>query len=377
MTTPLISLLIFVLVLFLYVHLMAHFKKTYDTTIFEMDYSGNPVQLHDVCALKQPMLFGLPTHVDDGAKNLAKLLHPDYLAQIGSSFDVKLVDMDDYATSKTADPVRVPVRLSHALAMLTHDTDRPHYFSDHNEEFMEDIGVKRPIADALDYHLRPISALMTTHDLWLGSRGANTPLRYHTHTRAFLMVHSGSVRVKMTSWKSNKYLRPISDYDAYEFRSPMDVWKPQPEFEADFSRVRFMDFTISADSTFNILYIPSYWWFSIQYSPASSSGGSIDTVATMSMYDTPIGVLANIPHFALHILQQWNIQHHPIKPKNDEFKTDHNTNTTTITNTSTAVNVTESASPTVSGSELGLVSIVSVPKMSSAEAAMNVVIMDH
>ena len=245
MTTPLISLLIFVLVLFLYVHLMAHFKKTYDTTIFEMDYSGNPSQLHDVCALKQPMLFGLPIHVDDGAKNLAKLLHPSYLAQIGASFDIKLVDMDDYTlSSKAADPVRVPVRLSHALAMMNHDTDRPHYFSDHNEEFMEDTGVQRPIADALDYHMRPVSALMTKHDLWLGSRGAYTPLRYHTHTRAFLMVHSGSVRVKMTSWKSNKYLRPISDYDAYEFRSPMDVWKPQSEFEADYSRVRFMDFTI-------------------------------------------------------------------------------------------------------------------------------------
>ena len=52
----LITLLIFTVLLFLYIHINAHYRKNEDLEIFEMDYTSNQ-DLQDVCNLKQPTLF--------------------------------------------------------------------------------------------------------------------------------------------------------------------------------------------------------------------------------------------------------------------------------------------------------------------------------
>jgi hypothetical protein len=51
-----ITILIFLTIIFLYIHIMAQFKKSEDLEIYEMDYSTNQ-NLQETCSVKQPVLF--------------------------------------------------------------------------------------------------------------------------------------------------------------------------------------------------------------------------------------------------------------------------------------------------------------------------------
>ena len=66
-----------------------------------------------------------------------------------------------------------------------------------------------------DRLLKPSLSVNSQYDLWFGSCNSVTPLRYHTDSRHFLCVTTGKIRVKMTSWKSTKYLYQYKDYEKY------------------------------------------------------------------------------------------------------------------------------------------------------------------
>ena len=48
--------------------------------------------------------------------------------------------------------------------------------------------------------------------------------------RHFILVNSGKIRIKLTPWKSSKYLYINKDYDNLEFTSPIDIWNPQEKY---------------------------------------------------------------------------------------------------------------------------------------------------
>jgi len=52
------TIIVFIIVLFLYFHLTAQFKKSEDLEIYEMDYTTNQ-KLNEICELRQPVLFEL------------------------------------------------------------------------------------------------------------------------------------------------------------------------------------------------------------------------------------------------------------------------------------------------------------------------------
>jgi hypothetical protein len=51
-----ITILVFIIILFLYFHLVAQFKKSEDLEIYEMDFLNNE-HLQEICEIKQPVLF--------------------------------------------------------------------------------------------------------------------------------------------------------------------------------------------------------------------------------------------------------------------------------------------------------------------------------
>jgi hypothetical protein len=102
----------------------------------------------------------------------------------------------------------------------------------------------------------------------------------------------------MTPWKSGKYLYPIHDYDNYEFKSPVDVWKPQRKYLHEMDKIRFLEFDISAGHAF---YIPPYWWYSIKYSD------STDNLLCGITYNSIMNCAVNLPNWGLYFLQQQNI----------------------------------------------------------------------
>jgi hypothetical protein len=132
----------------------------------------------------------------------------------------------------------------------------------------------------------------------MGTKQLGTPLRYHTGYRHFLTVQTGRIMVKMTPWKSAKYLYPIQDFENYEFWSPVNVWNPQPKYLHEMDKLRFIEFDVTAG---HVLYIPPYWFYSIQYLEE-------DTLVCGFTYHTPMNCLANLPNLTRYYLQQANIE---------------------------------------------------------------------
>jgi len=161
----------------------------------------------------------------------------------------------------------------------------------------------------LDTFLKPYFTVQSIYDIMMGSDKCSTPLKYHTNYRQFLIILSGKITVKMTPFRSKKYLHHNMDYDNYEFWSPINIWKPQSEYQNDMDKLKFLEFTILEGHT---LYIPPYWWYSIQFSSES--------VILSSTYNTFMNICANSPDIFRYYLQFHTTKKKILKTLNIEIK---------------------------------------------------------
>jgi len=291
---------LFLVILFLYLHLVEQYKRSEDLEVYEMDYTNNE-NLQEVCNIKQPVLFEYKTINGDFFEdiNIDKIDTPNYL-----SHDVKVKENEDYwkETVDSVDYVTLP--LSSSQALMTTDT-HANYFTENNETFIEEC---RMVDDfqSNDAFLKPPLTIHSRYDICMGSKNAATPLRYHMFHRYFLCVNSGKIRVKMTPWKSSKYLYPVEDYDNYEFFSPVNAWKPQRKYFHEMDKIKFLEFDVLAG---HALFIPAYWWYSIQYTEEP-------TLITTFTYNNVMNCMANVPNFGLYYLQQYNTKTKVVKTLN-------------------------------------------------------------
>jgi len=157
----------------------------------------------------------------------------------------------------------------------------------------------------VDNILKPSFTVKSRYDLMFGSCNSVTPLRYHTDSRQFLCVTTGKIRVKMTSWKSTKYLHKYKDYENYEFRSLVHPTNPSKIFTNDFEKTNFIEFDVKEGY---MLYIPAYWWYSISYLDDPS------TYICSIKYNTLVNCLSNSWDLSVYLLQQQNITQKQPKP---------------------------------------------------------------
>ena len=281
--------LIFVVVLFMYIHIMNQYKRSEELEIYETDYTTN-LHMNDVCEIKQPVLF----NIDAVVPALFQDITPQTMARF-SSHDIRLKDVRDYyKTEDSVDSVLLPL---HTTIQLIESDTTSFLFSENNYNFLDESGLLQKI-QYLDGMLKPPMTVSSNYDIMFGSCNVSTPLRYHTDTRRYLCVTSGKIRVKMTPWKSSKYLHPYKDFENYEFRSMVHPESPSSEHASDFDKVNFIDFEVKQGY---LLYIPSYWWYSITYLDEPS------TFVCSVTYNTVINHLANMPDLLLYFLQQQNI----------------------------------------------------------------------
>ena len=286
---PLLTFFIFAFVLFVYIHITAQWKKSEDLEIYEMDYINN-AQLQDTCNVRQPVLFSL----DAKTQTFFERVHLPKMAKF-ESYDVNVKDMADYWRSESVDAVVLPFR---SAAKMIEADPYARYISENNGEFIEETGIQS-LYQSMDEFLRPSFTVQTKYDLMFGSKHAATPMRYHTHDRYFLAVTSGKVSVKMTPWKSSKFLHPIKDYEHYEFRSAVNVYHPQKKYANELDKMHCLDFELYPGY---VLYVPAYWWYSIQYSTDST------TCVAGFTYNTVSDVISNAKDWGLYFLQQSNIK---------------------------------------------------------------------
>jgi len=289
-----ITFLLFIFILFIYIHINDQYKKSEDLEIYEMDYVSN-TKLQEVCNVKQPILFQFSKIYPDVFEHIGELQ-----SKTTENSDVKVKDVLDYwnpernsSADPSVDPIILPFR---SFEGLSKSDPTGHYFMEDNPDFLEDNPDFFDEVRELDSYLKPVFTIHTKYDCLMGSKGAATPLRYHTDYRKFAIVSRGKITVKMTPWKSRKYLHCVKDYDNYEFWSRVNPWVPQKEYINDAEKVKFLEFEVLEG---HVLYIPPYWWYSIQFH-------SCETVLLNVDYLTTMNVCANAYDLSRYYLQFHN-----------------------------------------------------------------------
>jgi hypothetical protein len=306
----LITFLIFILILFLYIHINDQYKKSEDLEIYEMDYTSN-VELQKICNIKQPVIFEF------------EKIYPNFFSEIiqfkkYENNDIQVKDVLDYWNPNvlSVDPI---ILSTSSFRTLVKSDPKSHFFMENNQPFLEESGIASQIGE-LDEYLKPSFNIHSKYDLIIGSANCVTPMRFHTDYRRFYVVTSGKISVKMASWRSRKYLHPIIDYDNYEFFSKMNVWisettisetkmqsisettisetKTQSTSETtinernDLNNIKFVEFDVH---TGYVLYIPPYWWYSIKLHQ--------DAEVVSVSYQTLVNVMSNISDISQYYLR--------------------------------------------------------------------------
>ena len=285
----LINIAIFIILLFLYLHVQNQLRRNEDLEISEIDYSDNE-NLQDVCELKQPLLFDYKI----ANKEFMDKVTLDSLFSHGSQ-EVRIKETSD----ENLDYILLTFKSANSL--LISDT-KSRYFSENNSAFIDESGLSSLFEDN-NMFLKPALTVNTTYDFILGSGGVTLPLRYHTNARKFLCVNSGKFHIKMTPWKSRKYLHPHKDFENYDFRSPVNPWNTQDEFVSEFNKIKFLEFDVRAGY---VLCVPPYWWYSIKYVED-------DTLLFGLTYNSIMNCIAHLPNWGLYFLQQQNIKKKPAR----------------------------------------------------------------
>ena len=295
----LISVFIFCIVLFLYLHIQYHLKTSNDLEIYTID-NPSKEKLEEICDLRQPVILNL------GIENISTNCNLTILDDNYSAFDIKI--RNTQAVNNNNNELYLPIRFNEAMRLFQSDQQHK-YITESNKDFLEETGVVKHY-NYNDEFFRPHMVSKCLYDLWSGSINAQTPLRYHNSYRNYLYVTSGKIKVKLIPPKYSRYLNIQKDYENGEYRSPINPWNVHHSQKAEFDKVKVLDVELDAGM---ILSIPAYWCYSLTYQEMSS--------ISVFQYRTYMNTVAVLPDLILHLLQKHNVKRKTIPNLNDAKKT--------------------------------------------------------
>ena len=290
MTKFVISFFIFCLVLFVYLHVQFHLKTSNDLEMYEIDQASKE-KLEEICDIRQPVIFDF-----DNSK-IMNTTNKTYIANNYHAFEVKIRNIKEVNDD---DDLYVPLPLHAAIKLFDEDKNAT-YLTENNGDFLQETGVIKNF-NYNDAFLRPYMVSNCNYDILIGSNGATTPFKYEINYRNFFLLTKGTAQIKMAPPQSIKYLYPNYDYVNFEFRSPVNPWEIQPNYAADFDKLKCLEFTLVPGKT---LFIPAFWWYSIKFGP--------DTSISCFYYRTYMNNLAISPYIGLHALQIQNVKWNTVK----------------------------------------------------------------
>jgi hypothetical protein len=188
----------------------------------------------------------------------------------------------------------IPVTFKIAHEVLKKDNDAK-YISEHNADFIDETGLIK-IFQLNDEFLRPYMVSTCMYDILMASTGTTTPLRYELNYRNYFLVTQGRIKILLIPPKDTRYLYPINDYDILEFRTPVNPWKVQPEYQDDFDKIKTLEVELFQGM---VMFIPAYWWYSIQFVVSETSVCSFK-------YRTHMNTVSIAPQLVLNVLQNMN-----------------------------------------------------------------------
>lgn len=286
----LIGFVIFCLVLFIYLHVQFHLKTSNDLEMYEIDQASKE-KLEEICDIRQPVLF------DFDNQKITDYSSKTYITNNYNAFEVKIRNIKD---NNSDSELYIPLPL-HAAVKLFDEDKNSIYYSENNSDFLQESGVIKTL-QYNDEFLRPYMVSNCNYDIMLGSDGTCTPFRYEINYRNFFLLTQGSAQIKLSPPQSTKYLYPNYDYENFEFRSPVNPWKPQPNYSADFDKIKCLEFTLQQGKT---LFIPAFWWYSIKFNK--------NTSISCFRYRTYMNNIAISPYIGMYALQIQNIKRNVAK----------------------------------------------------------------
>ena len=297
--------LVFCLVLFFYLHVYFQLKTSNDLEIYEIDNPSKD-KLEEICDLRQPVLFQFQND------RIFESCQRNTILDTYGAFDIKIRNVKQ-STTDNENNLYVPLAFSNALNVLREDQDQK-YLVENNSEFLEETGIIKSFRYN-DVFLRPHMVSQCSYDFLIASEQTRTPFRYELNYRNYILVTEGEIKVKLTQPKSSKYLYQQKDYENLEFSSPLNPWQIQPQYKADFDKIKCLDLVMKKGQ---ILYIPAYWWYSIEFGKESS--------VCSFKYKTYMNTVAILPQLVMRLLQTQNVkrnmlttvtsQSQPISPSN-------------------------------------------------------------
>ena len=267
------SLFLFIVVLLCYIHIQEQYKSSCELEVYEYDYTSRE-DLYNVCKWKQPVIF--PLSLENCIENIMYL---------------KIKDKIDYLEKDSIDLDFSSLEFDSGRYLIETDTNSK-FYSDNNTSYIQDNNDLLKWFTNLDEQLEPTMNIKTERDIIYGSRKSNTISKYHTETSQFLYVpeQCDSINVKMCSWKYKHIMRPDLNKADWEKYSAYDLFKNKDNLE-------ILEFSINPGY---LLYIPSYWFYSIQFQ------GKMDKVYSVT-YTNLANYIANIKTNVIKIIQTQNI----------------------------------------------------------------------
>jgi hypothetical protein len=293
----LITIFIFCIVLFLYLHIQYHLKTSSDLEIYTIEQPSKD-KLEEICDLRQPVL------IDYRIDNIIDNCNLSTLDDNYGAFDIKLRDVKN--KDKNSE-MHLPFLFKEAINLFQKDENKK-FITENNDDFLEETGVKKHYKYN-DSFLRPHLVSKCLYDFWSGSVGSCTPMRYHLNYRNYLYLTSGKARIKLIPPKYTKYLDIYKDHENSEYRSPMNPWDLKIEHKAEFSKVKVLDVDLLPG---RLLYVPAYWNYTICYDEMSS--------IAVFQYRTYMNTIAVLPDLIMGVLQKHNIQKKIVKSHTEEDK---------------------------------------------------------
>ena len=286
----LISLLVFCIILFVYIHVYFHLKSSNDLEVLVLDNEPSKEKFEEVCDLRQPVLFDFYEEDMESGCRLANVIS-NY-----GAFDIQVRNTHD----KTSSLSHLPMTLNSCMNLMQKDGDSK-ILSEKNQLFLEETSMIKTLKYN-DMFLRPYMVCNCYYDYTFGSKGVKTPLSYNLNYRNFYYANEGSFKVILIPPKYSKYLYCMKDYETFEFSSPINPWNVQAKYKHDFDKLKTLEISINKGQC---LYIPAYWWYSIQYGDACS--------ISVFQYRTYMNNVAISPQLVMKILQSQNVKREIVK----------------------------------------------------------------
>ena len=281
---------IFCIVLFIYLHVQFHLKTSNDLEMYELDQASKH-KLEEICDIRQPVLFDF-----DNLK-MIETTNKNYVSANYNAFEVKIRNIKD---STVNSEMYMPLPLHAAMKLFDEDKSAS-YFSENNSEFLNETGVVKHM-QYNDGFLRPYMVSNCNYDILMGSNDCCSPFRYEINYRNYFLLTQGSAQIKLAPPQSTRYLYPNYDYENFEFRTPVNPWSPQPNYSADFDKIKCLEFTLLPGKT---VFIPAFWWYSIKFGK--------NTSISAFRYRTYMNNVAISPYIAMYALQIQNVKRNVVK----------------------------------------------------------------